>query len=300
MSEQDTHNDFESLCAGYVLGALSDDEKRTFEIMLEEASPEQLEIYRQMVRIKDDLSLGADPMEPSEDLFDGVLDQISLDHIATDNGASSPSESETNSAKSTHQAISGNKSPSSTILPLWTYKAAAAVLLAGILGLALYSQQQSELVEEQGAEITVLESELEQQNQLLTQLESELERKEELLAVLESRQVNLILMAGQETSPEGYGKIIWDPENERALLQVANLPEPAPDKDYQLWLIKDEQNPVSAGVFSFEQSSTDLFYKIEELNERPSSVSNTFAVTLEPKGGAPQPTGNMYLLGQQN
>jgi len=107
-------------------------------------------------------------------------------------------------------------------------------------------------------------------------------------------------MAGQETNPNGYGKIIWDPENERALLQVANLPEPAEDKDYQLWLIKDQQSPVSAGVFSFDQPSTDLFYKIESLNERPSDISNTFAVTLEPKGGAPQPTGSMYLLGQQN
>ena len=300
MSEQDTHNDFESLCAGYVLGALSDEEKRTFETMLEDASPEQLEIYRQMVRIKDDLSLGVDPMEPSEDLFDGVLDRISLDDIAEDTGESSMTESNADSAKSIKPKDRGNDSTSATILPLWTYKAAAAILLAGVLGLALYTQQQSERVDEQGAEITVLESELERQTQLLTQLESELERKEELLAVLESRQVNLILMAGQETSPEGYGKIIWDPENERALLQVANLPEPAPDKDYQLWLIKDEQNPVSAGVFSFEQSSTDLFYKIEELNERPSSISNTFAVTLEPKGGAPQPTGSMYLLGQQN
>lgn len=300
MSEQDTHNDFESLCAGYVLGALSEDEKRTFEKMLDEASPEQLDIYRQMVRIKDDLSLAADPMEPSHDLFDGVLDQISLDEISTDSENAASEEPGSQQTKSDSETRQQADSSSTNILPLWTYKAAAAVLLAGVLGLALYSQQQSTLVERQSSEITVLESELEQQNELLTQLETELERKQELLAILESRQVNLILMAGQETSPEGYGKIIWDPENERALLQVANLPEPAEDKDYQLWLIKDEQSPVSAGVFSFEQTSTDLFYKIEELNERPSSVSNTFAVTLEPKGGAPQPTGSMYLLGQQN
>lgn len=288
MSEQETHNDFESLCAGYVLGALSEDEKRTFEQMLDEASPDQLEIYRQMVRIKDDLSLAADPMEPSEGLFDKILDDISDDERSGSTGVSGSVMSESDS------------STSANVLPMWVFKVAAAVLLAAVLGLALYSQQQSSLVDQQETQITVLQSELEQRIQLLTQLETELERKEELLAILESREVNLILMAGQETNPDGYGKIIWDPENERALLQVANLPEPADDQDYQLWLIKDQQSPISAGVFTFEQPSTDLFYRIDSLNERPSDVSNTFAVTLEPKGGAPQPTGSMYLLGQQN
>lgn len=289
MSEQETYNDFESLCAGYVLGALSEEEKQTFEKMLDEATPEQMEIYSQMVQIKDDLALGADPMEPSEGLFDDIMDEIST---------GKPSDSPVGNIESQEQ--SSGSGFSGRILPLWTFKAAAAILLAGMLGLLLYTQQQTTLVDQQETQISVLQSELEQRNELLTQLETELERKEELLAILESREVNLILMAGQETNPDGYGKIIWDPENERALLQVANLPEPAPDKDYQLWLIKDQQSPVSAGIFSFEQSSTDLFYRIDQLNEPPSDVSNTFAVTLEPKGGASQPTGSMYLVGQQN
>ena len=290
MSEQDTYNDFESLCAGYVLGALSEEEKRTFEKMLDKATPGQMEIYRQMVQIKDDDdALGAKPMETIKGLFDDILDEIS-------NGK--PPDSPPGKIKD-NEDRSGSDS-SGRILPLWTFKAAAAILLAGMLGLLLYAQQQTTLVDQQDTQISVLQSELEQRSELLTRLETELERKEELLAILESRAVNLILMAGQETNPDGYGKIIWDPENERALLQVANLPEPAEDKDYQLWLIKDQQSPVSAGIFSFEQSSSDLFYKIDQLNESPSDVSNTFAVTLEPKGGAPQPTGSMYLLGQQN
>ena len=289
MSEQDTYNNFESLCAGYVLGALSEEKKRTFEKMLDEATPEQMEIYRQMVHIKDDLALGAKPMEPSDDLFDDILDEISNDKPPD----SSPGKIKDNEDQS------GSDS-SGRILPSWTFKAAAVILFASMLGLLLYTQQQTTLVDQQDTQISVLQSELEQRNELLTRLETELERKEELLAILESREVNLILMAGQETNPDGYGKIIWDPENERALLQVANLPEPAEDKDYQLWLIKDQQSPVSAGIFSFEQSSSDLFYKIDKLNESPSDVSNAFAVTLEPKGGAPQPTGSMYLLGQQN
>lgn len=285
MSEQDTHNDFESLCAGYVLGALTDEEKRRFEQMLENASSEEMEIYRQMIRIKDDLSFAADPQKPREDLFDDILQTI-------DNPSS---------VSTRHLPDSGTESSSrpNSLIPVWVYQAAAAILLAGLLGLALYSQQQSTRIDQRETEISVLEQELENRNQVLTELQTELERKEELLAILESREVNLILMAGLDTNPDGYGKILWDTENQRALLQVANLPEPSNEQDYQLWLIKDEQSPVSAGVFSFEQASTDLFYRIDSLNERPSEQSNTFAVTLEPKGGVPQPTGDMYLLGQQ-
>lgn len=287
MSEKETYNDFESLCAGYVLGALTREEERKFEQMLEDATPAQMEIYRQMTRIKDDLSLAADPIEPSDDLFDRILADIDDSDSSNIHSIGSADD---NKEAGTSKSGSGTG---------WFLKAAAAILLAGMLGLLLYSQQQSSLIDQKETHISVLQSELENQNQLLTQLETELERKTELLAILESREVNLILMAGLETSPDGYGKIIWDPENERALLQVANLPEPSEENDYQLWLIKDEQDPISAGVFSFEQTATDLFYRIDRLEERPSDISNTFAVTLEPKGGMPQPTGDMYLLGQK-
>lgn len=260
MSEQDTYNDFESLCAGYVLDALTAEENREFEKMLSSATAEQREIYQDMINVRDDLALSAVSGKPREDLFVNVLNEISDSESKTDKQAN--------------------------ILPMWAWRAAAAILLAGFLGLALFSQQLSETVDEQQT--------------VITQLESDLEHRNELLAILESREVNLILMAGLEASPEGYGKIIWDPENRRALLQVANLPEPAEDKDYQLWLIKDQQDPISAGVFSFERTATDLFYRIDQLEEDPSDISNIFAVTLEPKGGMPQPTGDMYLFGEKN
>lgn len=268
MSENETYNDFESLCAGYVLNALSDDERKEFESLLSKATQEQREIYEQMRSAKDELALAAEPMKPSNQLFSKIITEIS----AKENG-STPKKA--------------------NIIPLWAYKLAAAVLLTGFLGLALFSQQLSNSVEEQASQINYLQNEL-------VYLESELEQRDALLAVLESREMYLVTMAGMETSPDGYGKILWDPEGERALLQVANLPEPAEDKDYQLWLIKDDQSPVSAGVFSFERPGTDLFYRIDALAEAPSETSNTFAITLEPKGGVPQPTGEMYLVGQKD
>ncbi|MEL7833763.1 anti-sigma factor [Fodinibius sp. Rm-B-1B1-1] len=262
MSEQEKHNDFKSLCAGYVLGALTDDEQKQFKQMLEDATEEERQIYEDMKAAKDELALATEPVSPSADVERRIFESI----------------------ESTDQYEDGQSD--ANIIPMWVYKAAAAVLLIGFLGLSYYTSNLSGTIEQQEAQIT--------------QLKSELEQQDELLSVLAAKEVRLVKMGGLEPSPEGYGKIVWDPEKRQAILQLANLPAPPEGKDYQLWLIKGNQNPISAGVFNFEQPSSDLFFKVEQLNESPSPQENTFAVTLEPEGGVPQPTGDMFLVGKQS
>jgi len=169
-------------------------------------------------------------------------------------------------------------------MPQWVYQAAAVVLLAVALGLTYWSMELRSTVETKEARITALEDELAYQN--------------ELLAVLAARDVRLVSMDGLDPSPDGFGKVVWDTDNRRALLQMANLPAPPEDKDYQLWLIRGEEQPQSSGVFHFDEPAQQLFFKVDQLDAEPSPDQNTFAVTLEPKGGMPQPTGDMYLLGQ--
>jgi anti-sigma-K factor RskA len=130
----------------------------------------------------------------------------------------------------------------------------------------------------------------------LASLQNEVQRKEELLTILEARDVDLVLMDGLDVNPEGYGKVVWDKDNGRAILQVANLPVVPTDRDYQLWFIINDQ-PQSAGVFAVQDPERDDFFTIEELTQ---DGQGAFAITMEPKGGSPQPTGDMYLLGAQN
>lgn len=261
MSEEELHNDFESLCAGYILGALSEEDRLHFEELLEKASPEQKALYREMKQAGDELALSVEPKTPAPDIKRRIMDAI-------------------DEAEET-----AGPAKSARIIPLNFYRVAAAVLLMVFLGLGFYSFNLSQKVDEQQATIT--------------QLKDDLERQEQFLDVLAAREVNLIIMGGLEPSPDGYGKILWDSNENRAVLQLANLPPPPGDKDYQLWLIKDGGNPISAGVFNFDEPGSDMFFKVEHLDEAPSPLENTFAVTLEPKGGVPQPTGDMYLVGQQ-
>lgn len=263
MANEETHNDFETLCSGYVLGALSKEEEKVFERMLENATPEQMQLYEDLKNVKNEFAYTVEPVSPSADLEEKIMESIS---------ESSP--------------VDGNtRTKQDNVIPMWIYKAAAAILLLGTLGLAYFTLDLTETVDQQQA--------------VITELENELERQDQLLNVLAAREVKLVIMGGLDPSPDGFGKILWDPDNRQAVLQLANLPAPPEDKDYQLWLIKDQQNPISAGVFNFDQPASDLFFKVEHIEEEPSPVSNTFAVTLEPKGGVPQPTGDMFLVGQQ-
>ncbi|CAN5255820.1 anti-sigma factor [soil metagenome] len=261
MAKEQTHNDFETLCSGYVLDALSKEDQKLFEEMLEKATSEQKQLYKDLQSVKGQFAFSVEPESPSPEVEDKIMQSIRNDSGGT------------------------SREKQANIIPLWAYKAAAAILLIGVLSLAYFTLDLTDTVDQQQA--------------VITELQDQIERQDQLLNVLAAREVKLVIMGGLDPSPDGYGKILWDPENRQAVLQLANLPAPPEDKDYQLWLIKDEQDPISSGVFHFDQPSTDLFFKVEHLDEEPSPTANAFAVTLEPKGGMPQPTGDMFLLGQQ-
>jgi len=262
MSNSKKHTDFEALCAGYVLDALSASEKETFERLLKDASPEQIQLFEEMTTVKDELVLASSPLSPSATLEDKIINGLT---------------SNEKPVKDIKQA--------SGLTPA-VFKIAAAILLIVTASLSYYSYQLSDT--------------LSSQENRLTELTNQLERQEQLLDILSAREITFVNMNGLDPSPDGYGKIIWDSQRGRAVLQLANLPTPPADRDYQLWLIKEGEDPISAGVFNFDQPSTDLFFQVEQLNEQPSQLSNTFAVTLEPKGGVPQPTGDMFLAGAQD
>lgn len=278
MSNPDTHTDFESLCAGYVLGALSDEEAAQFEAMLADATPEQRALYYDLTQIQADLSLATPPEPPPAQVEDRLMGAIQEGAGSAERAASAGPSSSRRASDRAPKRRAGR-------LPTWVYQGIAVTLLIAVVGLGYWA--------------TGLQGTVQQQETVITQLESEVEQQEELLTVLAAREARFVSMGGLDPSPDGYGKIVWAPDQRRAIVQMANLPPPPDDKDYQLWLIKDEQSPISAGVFHFDESAQDLFFMVEELAEEPSSESNAFAVTLEPKGGAPQPSGDMFLLGQQ-
>ena len=278
MADEKTHNEkFEELCAGYVLHALEPDERKEFETLLENASDEEREIYQEMQSAANQIAFSVEGSQAPSAVRERILNQVQAeedeDKEQSLNGISSANEDSNNFDRTTF-AI-----------------AASFALLLVTLSLVFYSFNLS-------SEISSQEDVIQEQQARISELQNEVQQKEELLSILESREVDLVIMSGMEVNPNGYGKVIWDSESNRALLQVSNLPAVPSDKDYQLWIIKNNK-PVSAGVFAVNNPEKDSFFKIEEM-AAGEQAADAFAITMEPKGGMPQPTGDMYLMGNMN
>ena len=78
-------------------------------------------------------------------------------------------------------------------------------------------------------------------------------------------------------------------------MQVFNLPAPPAGMDYQLWYVTKDAK-LSAAVFRPNAQG-----RYELRLALPAGVPEKLAataVTLEPGGGSPQPTGRFYLMAQ--
>lgn len=144
--------------------------------------------------------------------------------------------------------------------------------------------------------VSSLRTTVQLQQKRITALTTELEQKQKFLDVLQAKNIYVAIMRGLNVSPSAYGKVIWDPERRTAVLQISNLPPAPQDRDYQLWVIKDK-TPVSAGIFSIQDSEKPSFFEIRNLAEVNTRHISAFAVTVEPKGGLTKPSGEMVLMG---
>jgi anti-sigma-K factor RskA len=124
-------------------------------------------------------------------------------------------------------------------------------------------------------------------------MESQIAEQTAQLALFRSPGSEVLLLAGQDQAPAAKGKMVWDPLTGGGLFLAANLPQLPADKIYQLWVIADGK-PLSAGVFDVDaRGSGEL--SVSQIPRRDSI--SAFAVTIEPAGGLPQPSGAMYLVG---
>jgi Anti-sigma-K factor rskA len=126
-----------------------------------------------------------------------------------------------------------------------------------------------------------------------SQLARENERVRNEVREIVSPATRIVAMAGKE-APEASAKVVWDTTRQTWVIYIFNLPPPPTDKQYQLWYVKGDAK-ISAAVFDTNPTGE----KVLKLDLPPDVVKGlaATAVTLEPKGGSPQPTSNLYLLG---
>jgi anti-sigma-K factor RskA len=115
--------------------------------------------------------------------------------------------------------------------------------------------------------------------------------QDELAALLRIPNVKAVSLTGSDMAKRAAGFLLYDSQTQKVWLYSVNLPECPAAMTYQLWAIHDK--PMSIGTFHMDRGETAhlLVKKVPSI-----TYAKTFAVSLEPLGGSPQPTGPMYLL----
>jgi anti-sigma-K factor RskA len=281
------HQELLELAALLPLGTLSAEDERRLEAHLQDGCAECEAAIRASAEVVDALALTVAPLEPSPELRTRLLAR------AAEEGAARRSSPPGRLRAPRRARIAAG-------LAL-----AASVLLAALLGLQVQqlrgaldgarqtvAQLEAALADATG-ERDRLAARVAEASAERAGLEDRLASAVRTLADLTARETRSVALAGTEHAPAAAARAFLDPETRRLLLVVYELPPPPPGRSYQLWVIVGGE-PVSAGVFDVDATGRTR-YQAAETPALEGAV--TIAVTIEPAGGLPKPSGPMVLAG---
>jgi anti-sigma-K factor RskA len=261
-------HDEQSLAAPYVLGALDVPERKDFEAHLA-VCPLCREEVRSLTRVVDALALSVPQHTPRAELRARVL------AVAT--GARSDG--------SVQAPDSRTRSRIRAWLPL-----AAAIVIA--LALGFYARQLQ--VRVATLEVRLGDAERRASGFQRDMLEARrvADQTQTAMTVLAAPDLVRIDLAGQAAAPQATARALWS-RNRGMVFTTTNLPPARAGRVYQVWVVT-KTAPVSAGLLVPDPSGRATVYF-----DTPADIAPpvAIAVTDEPAGGVPAPTGDRYLIG---
>lgn len=263
------HDALRELTGAYALGALGDEEKRALEAHLASCAECAAEV-RAFGDVARGLNHAVPQIDPPPSLRGRVVAHV--EQLASRSAAPAVS-----SARPTPRR------------PAAGWLALAASLAAAVLGFYAVSLRNR---------VQNLEAELVGERQRAAAAEEKFRTVQLRAANLE--RASEILGAGDVTGVQLKGEGPGSGASGRAFVSrskgvvftAQNLPPLQAGKTYQLWIVDANGRPVDAGIFA--PDATGVATLVTLLNvPSPAAV----AVTVEPAGGVPAPTGDRYLLG---
>ncbi len=251
----------------YALGALDGEEKQAFEAHVRScpACARALDAARQRVAL---LGLAAPAATPRPSVKEALMRRVREERIP--------------------EALRGHGAPSrQPKRPLgfsWLTPAfgAAAVFFAALAALIwMKDLRDNGRIQELQAQLAVAQSRS-------LQIANAAAETDKLLGAPGTMRVGLEQQAGW---PSGRAAVLYNAK--MGMVTCAGwLPAPPSDKSYQLWLVPMQGAPVPLRVFSGGEWNEPVTAHVP-----PGMAAKAFAVTVEPKGGMPWPTGPKVLVG---
>lgn len=146
-----------------------------------------------------------------------------------------------------------------------------------------------------------LQAELQAAQKDAQALRAELEASRQTIASLQAKdelsQIRIATLTSLvPKTPKALAVVAWDPDRQRGLVKTTNMPAVRADQDYQLWIIDPGyKQPVSAGTL---QAQDALLPTAQFKPLQPITKAAKFAVSVERKGGAPEPQGPIVLISE--
>lgn len=279
----------------FLLGTMSELERVAFERELADDAALQQDVRAAQAVVVGILS-AVPQVDPPEHLRAEVLERVAGSNGTRQTWGSVPAPENVQAARThgtetallrgVHQAT---RWPAPFSWPAWV---AAAASIAVALGMATYAVRLRQ-------DITSLQGRLDAATSRLADAESSVARMERAVteaqsqtAVLAAPDLAQVALAGQPPAPDARARAFWS--RSRGLVFTASQLPPLPSgRSYQLWVVTANER-ISAGVLALAADGRVL-HIVQTPADMPTPVA--MAVTLEPEGGVPQPTGAFYLLG---
>lgn len=271
-----THEEEKEMLAAHALGALDREEAQRVEEHLKTCAEcrSELEEWRLTASA---LAYSGRTAEPSPVVRSRILDAVRASHPRTD--ATPAGEVKTETASSSNIILM----PARASRRVQMFGAIAAALAIIALAASLFlAWRLNEMRRELARYQTAVD--------VLSRQAAEERQARELLT---SPQSHSAMLAGTDMAPGARAQLAFDRRTGHAMLFASGLP-PAPEgKAYQLWFISGGK-VMPGKAFTPDPKGNAMIN--EEVPVSNLDSSSVFAVTLEPAGGVPVPTGKKYLL----
>ncbi|MGH9162271.1 MAG: anti-sigma factor domain-containing protein, partial [Vicinamibacteraceae bacterium] len=172
----------------------------------------------------------------------------------------------------------------------WQWLAAAAALAA--LVLALYAVMLRGRVGALDAELAAVRAQLTVTERDAAEARRSAADLQRAMAILRARDVAAVSLAGQPPAASARGRAFWSASSGGVLFIADDLPALPRGRVYQLWVVTTKA-PVSLALLTPDPSGATAAVTAPPTD----AVPIAFAVTIEPEGGVPAPTGAKYLVG---
>ena len=262
------HDPYATLAAGYALGTLDGDDRAVFETHLTEGCAECTATLRDAEETLAALAREAVPVVPPASVKRSLMARAAAGQ-----------------ARRASPVQAAVRAPRPRWFP-WVAGAVAAALAAFFTGGFVAARYEGE-IGRIARETNALRERLRAQE---TALRTELTAANRVVELLRDPATRVLTLRGAGPAPEAAGRLVWNAAAGGHLYVVSLVPLPA-DKTYELWTISGG-TPRPAGLLAVDAKGTGSV-RVEPVPEGP--PVDVFAVTIEPAGGVPSPTGPIVL-----